>query len=215
MINKIPEQKRVWIIIAVLILIMLTMNGKWVVFRDSSIEGQVVDAETGKPLEGVIVAGLWELTVFFSHASGGYAKISLVETDKEGKFKLPWWITFKPWTFCSSMSDGAPIIVIYKPGYKLSHRIIMARYPETGLVIKGQREYLEEINSINPAKLKRIYTDEERIQNYHDWGTFASFSSWHYSKKQTKIIYKALVQEMQGLSEKYKDKNLLIKSLQN
>lgn len=175
------------------------MNGKWIIFHDSSITGYVIDAETRKPLEGVVVAGLWELTQYFSHGSGGYAKISLVETDKEGRFKIPCWLTFKPWTFNSSMSDGAPIIVIYKPGYKFSHRVLLARYSHDIAMSEEERQYLKETNSIEPAKLNKVSTDKERIQNYDDLKTTMSFPSWHYSKKQTQTIYDALREEISYL----------------
>lgn len=194
-------------------LILLIGRGNWICFFDTPIEGFVVDAETGKPLEGVIVVGLWELTQFPSHGSGGYAKISMEITDKEGRFTIPFWITFKPWTFYSSMDDITPIIVIYKPGYKFhtSNIVMRAGFPGDISKTEEEKKELKERYSITPAKLYKVHSDEERIQNYDDWGTFARFPSWDYSKKQTRIIANALRQDMLDLSERCGDKYPLLK----
>jgi hypothetical protein len=210
MINKIPKRWRSLIIFVALLMapILLIGRGNWILFFDSPIEGYVVDAETGKPLEGVIVAGLWELTQFPSHGSGGYAKISMEITDKEGMFKIPFWITFKPWTFYSSMDDITPTIVVYKPGYKFHTSNIVMRAGFPGDISKTQEEKkrLKEEYSVNPVKLKRIYSDEERIQNYYDWGTIARFPGWHYSRKQTRKIYGALREEISHLPKEKANK---------
>ena len=201
MIKKMKTGKKAGIIVIVVIMALLTLNGKWIIFNDRSIEGSVVDAETGKPLEGVIVFGLWELTQYFSHGSGGYARISMEISDNDGKFKIPFWITFKPWTFNSSMSSITPIIIIYKPGYRFysSNIIMRAGFPADISKTEVEKKELKEQYSINPAKLRRISTDKERIQNYNDLETTMSFPSWHYSKKQTKIIYDALRKEISQL----------------
>jgi hypothetical protein len=180
---------------------LIFLSGRWIFFFAGPTEGSVIDAETGKPLEGAIVAGLWELTQFPSHGSGGYAKISLEITDKDGKFKIPFWITFKPWTFFSSMNDITPIIVIYKPGYKFYSSNIVMRAGFAGDISKTKEEQkeLKERYGINPAKLHEVHSDEERIQNWHDLRTTMSLPSWHYSKKQTKIIYNALREEISQL----------------
>ena len=61
-------------------------------YQAEPIEGWVVDAETGKPLEGVNIAASWELM------SGGMAvipvgSIMLMETvtDVKGRYAFPAW----------------------------------------------------------------------------------------------------------------------------
>ena len=70
--------------------------------------GTVVDAETGKPIEGVIVYGEWDITKGIGlTATYRYKRVETV-TDKEGKFYLPG--VWRPFV-------NYPQIVIYKRGY--------------------------------------------------------------------------------------------------
>lgn len=216
--NKITVKWRPFIIVTILILTLVFLGGKgrWILFYDSSIEGYVVDGETGKPLGNVIVAGLWQISQFMSQGFGGYAKIILVETDREGKFRLPAWLTFKPWTFSGSMRDYAPQIIIYKPGYKLLYtgREALIDYDKTMLPAseKELNKQLQVNQRIDPARLMKIYTDEERLQNYDDWHTYARFPRRYYSKKQLRIIFDALENELGQISDKNERKNHVLKS---
>jgi len=200
--QKPPKYKIALITIGIiLVFLVIAEKGKWMLFYDTSIAGSVIDAETGKPVENVIVVGMWQLSEFLSQGFGGYAKIILVETDKDGKFRLPFWVTFKPWTFYSSTRDGAPLVIIYKPGYKLLYtgrdawtendQAPHLSGDELALAKKRQEDF-----GINPARLNKIYTDVERIQNYHDWITDADISGPHFTKRQSKIIFSAIQKEM-------------------
>jgi hypothetical protein len=195
----------------ILAIVVIAGRGKWVLFYDTSIAGSVVDAETGKPLEKVIVVGMWQLSQFMSQGFGGYAKIVLVETDKDGRFKLPWWVTFKPWTFWSTTRDGAPQVIIYKPGYKLLYtgRDAWTDYDKVPYLsdaeialAKKQQEGL----GIKPARLKKTSTDQERIENYRYWGSLGDVPGGHYSKKELKIIYNAIEDDESHLSGQHPDR---------
>lgn len=185
---------------------------QWILFYDEEIKGSVIDAETQKPIEGVIVVGMWRLSQFLSQGFGGYAKIILVKTDSEGKFVIPSWTTFKPLTFDSSMHDLAPEIVIYKPGYKVyySHRVEREGFPDHYEMTKEEKELAKNKYSINPTRLVRIYTDEERLENYDDWGTIARFPDKHFSKEQSRIIFDALEEELMQVSDKNERKTRLL-----
>ncbi len=197
------------------LLVSSAYSSQWMLFHDNEIKGSVIDVETQKPIEGVIVVGMWRLSQFLSQGFGGYAKVILVTTDSEGKFIIPSWTAFKPLTFDSSMHDLAPEIVIYKPGYKLyfSHKIERQGFPNDISKTQEQKKWIKEEYSINPAKLKRIFTDEERIQNEVNWGTWARFPDEFYSKEQAKVIFDALEEEILQVSDKNKDKAPLLKSI--
>ena len=58
-------------------------------YSAKAIEAWVVDAETKKPLEGVIVVAHWELN--YGLEGGGAYQLQVMEdvTDKKGRFYFP------------------------------------------------------------------------------------------------------------------------------
>ena len=57
------------------------------------IEAWVIDAETNKPIEGVIVTANWELSYGTAGGSVSHGQMMVMEcvTDKEGRFYFPAW----------------------------------------------------------------------------------------------------------------------------
>jgi len=182
-------------------------------FHDKEIKGSVVDVETGKPIAGAIIIGMWPLVQVLSEASGGYAKILMTRADKEGNFTIPKWTTFKPWKLDSVMHELAPTIVIYKPGYKIysSHKIARAGYPDDMSMTDEEKKKTKEENSITPAKLKGVHTDEEIWENHKEFRSQADFPDKHYSKKQRENILNALKEmALQLPSENNKSREKLL-----
>lgn len=167
---------------------------QWILFHDKEIKGYVVEEETGKPIEGAIVIGMWALTQVPGEGFGGYAKIQAETTDKEGRFIIPSWTTFKPWKLLSVTHGLAPKIVIYKPGYKLywSTKIGREGYPDHYEMTAEEKKKIKEAASINPATLKKIYTDEEIWKNHKEFRSQANFPDTSYSKQQLKVLFDAL-----------------------
>ncbi|RMG02440.1 MAG: hypothetical protein D6726_07520, partial [Nitrospirae bacterium] len=89
-----------------------------VFFHDKEIRGYVLEAQTGEPIEGAVVVAAWALTQVPGEGFGGYARIIETVTDKDGKFVIPSWWSFKPWKLCSVMYGNGAKIIIYKPGYE-------------------------------------------------------------------------------------------------
>lgn len=81
-------------------------------------KGQIVDAETGQPLEGVVVLAMWykRHTSPGGWAGGGYYASEEVVTGVEGRFVIQERAT---WTFNPFSSIKGPEIMIFKPGYGL------------------------------------------------------------------------------------------------
>lgn len=92
---------------AVLILITSTACAH----SDGPYRGKVVELETGKPIEGAVVAARWTIEPFVHTERICDAKETL--TDKNGEFELPK-------GSCTSHPLAqmyGPYVVIFKPGY--------------------------------------------------------------------------------------------------
>lgn len=74
---------------------------------DGPYKGKVIDLETGEPIEGAVVAGVWYLTHRFCDAKEAV-------TDNNGEFVLPKGSCFSFWPFTEM---GRAEVVVFKPGY--------------------------------------------------------------------------------------------------
>jgi hypothetical protein len=120
---------------------------------DGPYRGKVLDLETGKPIEGAVVAAVWTLTHRFCDAKE-------TVTDKNGEFILPKGSCFSFWPFTEM--DPARVVV-FKPGYLgypplgASPEERRARMPGiTGYEFKNKKEF-------NIIKLGKPKTREERL----------------------------------------------------
>ena len=91
-------------------------------YQAEPIEGWVVDAETGKPLQGVNIAASWELM------SGGMAvipvgSIMLMETvtDVKGRYAFPAWGPLP--RNQGVLMEESPRLAFFKTGYRGASRI--------------------------------------------------------------------------------------------
>lgn len=112
------KRKRIIVIMAILLAIS-TFNNRsiyWFLYWDGPYHGQVVDADTGEPIEGAAVAGIWELEYFilFIYSNTHFANAKETVTDADGKFKLPLTFAFTFWPF-SALNEMD--LVVFKPGY--------------------------------------------------------------------------------------------------
>jgi hypothetical protein len=95
------------------------------------IEAWVVDAETGKPIEGAVVTANWQL-VSTSLDTGGrkLRQLEVMETttDKQGRFHFPGFtrINFT----LDELREEDPQILIFKSGYRYMRSV--NRYPDEG-----------------------------------------------------------------------------------
>lgn len=74
----------------------------------AEITGTVVDAETGKPIEGAVVLVEWTKTHGFGHTYTESYKVVEAITDKDGKATIAG--TFSP-------TVNVPHVTVYKKGY--------------------------------------------------------------------------------------------------
>ncbi len=85
-----------------------------VTWRLQAVDGQVVDAATGKPLEGVFVLGQWNgyITMPAQGRSTCY-HLAVTRSDTQGKFLMSSWSG----NFHPLLGDRVLTLYYYKPGY--------------------------------------------------------------------------------------------------
>ena len=87
------------------------------------IRGRVVDAETGRPIHGAQVAGLWQLDLnaILHKLPGGTVHISRVRTDGDGRFTLPLAIIvhapLMPFSLLYRSDSDMPLVLVVADGY--------------------------------------------------------------------------------------------------
>lgn len=101
-------------------LVLMPIQGCARTYSAKPIEALVVDAETGRPVEGANVVANWELN--FGLEGGGAYQLQIMEevTDKNGRFYFPAWGPKKiPGHLPSEarLKDRDPAIIIFKSGY--------------------------------------------------------------------------------------------------
>lgn len=86
----------------------------WFFYFDGPYYGRVVDAETGVPLEGAAVAGIWKFEHLYFKSIYTFANAKETTTGRDGKFKLP--LTFAFTLYPISLL-GKMELLVFKPGY--------------------------------------------------------------------------------------------------
>ncbi len=174
-------------------------NMQWLLYYDSSYEVKLVEEVKNKelkPVEGALVVALWPLDLMPGEGYGGYAKIIVAATDKEGTATIPGWLRFSPLSFLTATHWLAPRVVFYKPGYKV--------ITQTGAQMRKKEGFL--------LKLVRVHTDEERLNNYDELSSWADFPDTHYTKEQARIIFEQLDEELSKITTKSLRISILKKS---
>lgn len=105
------------------------------------VYARVVDADTGKPIQGVAVVAYWELYQGGIAGGGPCAAANVEEavTDENGRFWLPGWgpITGS----CGVMRNGNPMLYFFKPGYKTLYKSGGVGLDATRLVTVAQVDW--------------------------------------------------------------------------
>jgi hypothetical protein len=87
------QRSRRILIGVILVLLPLWALGDPPLYSAKEIHGQIVDEETGQPLEGVVVVAEWKLYSQGIGHGGHSGTINTIEvlSDKEGKYFIPAW----------------------------------------------------------------------------------------------------------------------------
>lgn len=104
------------------LLIIVGLPLLWIVwwppfYMAKSIEGQVIDADTGQPVQSVIITVNWQLTGgIWASMAMGQMNIMETTTDENGRFKFPpWGPKLRP-LFTVLLSE--PQLIFFKEGYE-------------------------------------------------------------------------------------------------
>lgn len=113
-------RKRSWV--TAVVALMITGAVAWW-FRPLPTAGpwqaQILDAENGRPLEGVIVLALWEKRTFaWPHPDRGYHDLDEVVSDKDGRVVIPARVVASRHPFQITLG---PLLTLFKPGYGTWH----------------------------------------------------------------------------------------------
>jgi hypothetical protein len=89
-------------------------------YTATPMEAWVVDAQTGKALEGVIVVASWqaEIHVMGGRVSGEQIRIMESVTDVNGRFTFPEW--GPEWVTKGRIEEKSPQLLLFKSGYEFA-----------------------------------------------------------------------------------------------
>ena len=159
------EMKIFFLAVSVFLLISATngFSADFLYHSDGPYKGKVVDLDTGQPIEGAVVAGVWALSFNFTP----FCDAKETVTDKEGEFILPKASCFTLWPLAEMDRMD---IVVFKPGYLgypplgPSPEERRARMPDfTGDEFKNRDQYYI-------IKLGKPNTREEKEFTYYGVG---------------------------------------------
>lgn len=131
--------------------------------RSDAVDSQVVDADTGQPIEGAVVVAYWEMHRG-SFAGGGLpcgaANVEEAVTDQDGKFRIPGWGPIH--SSCDGMRSGAPFLYVFKSGYGDTR---VSNYPLEPPVVTFTRSEWND-KPIKLAKYPDLNLGEVGIKSY-------------------------------------------------
>ena len=125
------------------------------------IDSQVVDANTGKPIQGAVVVAYWQLRLGSLTGDSlpcGAANVEEAVTDKEGRFRLPGWGPIMP--ACNgSMNEGDPEMYVFKSGYhsgRFDNGVSTTNVVRTGSTWAGRQMKLKKFQKIDYRDLRPL-----------------------------------------------------------
>jgi len=125
------------------------------VYAAPETKGVAIDAETGQPLEGVIVVAYWELKGFHTYPVG----LMMVQegvTGAQGRFELPAWGPKPRSPLTGQLESLEPELLAFKRGYVRQYEpteIPKKQHPQQVLKFKkvpeDSKEYLRGVSFID------------------------------------------------------------------
>lgn len=136
------------------------------------IDSQVVDLDTGTPIEGAVVMAYWELhsgSLSGDSLPCGAANVEDAVTDKDGKFHVAGWGPTRPG--CGGeMRQGNPHLYVFKPGYYYTD--VPNGTPDTRSVTTTHNAWAGQSLKLRPIKdAQPVDTGMEERKDFHSLET--------------------------------------------
>lgn len=189
------------LVLSLLILLLLATNGfcgGWIFYHDGPYKGVVIDAETGKPIEGAAVLAIYNVMQYLMGPDAGevFSSVKEVVTNVNGEFYIPphTWIHVYPFA-----KKGVTNFLIFKPGYCVFPSAMYFKiYPGSILKVDtiAMAKLFREGVTIELPKLK---TKHERLENLPS--PIGEQSDWRKQKWFIKLINEE--RKNLGLEEAY------------
>lgn len=160
-------------------------------YSAKEIRGQIVDGESGQPIEGAVVVAQWVLFHIGIGHGGHKSRIHIYETvtDKDGRYVIPAWGP-KPRPPMTELQERDPDILIFKSGYEpevLTNSTMregaMRMSEWDGKVVKmrlPKRPRLED----QAFRLSSFYGGLEAYGSNNDWRNYPRMLLAVYAEKQ-------------------------------
>lgn len=157
------------------IVLSLMINSKsyasWPVAVAPAIEGQVLDATTGQPIENAIIEVTWQTSVMgIADRASGKAGYKLIVTGKDGKYRIPAKVMFQPLGGLISQYTQVVITVrhpLYEMKYAGVHITETKKYKQEGKLKKFNMSLLSLEEKYRNIDRTKMYTDKIPMQiNY-------------------------------------------------
>lgn len=101
------------IILLLIVFLTATTASAFFIRYDGPYEGRIVDADTGNPIEGVVVLGVWKKEIpNVAGSNSTFYDAKETVTDKDGEFKIQG-LGLKVFSFVVPMN-----LLIFKAGYE-------------------------------------------------------------------------------------------------
>lgn len=157
------KSRKKWYVIGVILILSYLLPPHMPVYFAKGFSGTVVDAETKKPIEGVVLLTVWNSDCFNPIDSDdicGIARVRDDVTDKDGSFSFSGWGPkfYPPFQYLDYLN---PNMYIFKKGYE-------PEYVGSGSMYRTNPGFIRSVKNIDgkTIELKKFKgTDEELIDD--------------------------------------------------
>jgi len=163
-------------------------------YSAKEINSIIVDGETGRPLEGVVVVAQWIYQVGIGCSGDAPYRLKILEavTDKEGRFTIPGWGSRLRYPF-HYLDDRDPRLSIFKSGY-LCKELSNKKESNTYLRISDW-----------DGKIISLWKAQSEERYWEDVGDFQDSIEWGYTNwKKIKQAVFAIERERKNKPDKYR-----------
>lgn len=102
------------------LVVLIHLSGCTIVYSSADVEGRIVDADTGEPVAGAVVVGIWQLESYpiHNHYMEDIIHVSESVTDEEGRYRLEGFALKFVGHKSGSLYEYDPVILAFVEGYR-------------------------------------------------------------------------------------------------